>query len=200
MRLKWLATPLAALVLALGVPFAAPALAASSAAKPAPVIRVVDIQEVMERSTAVQGIRRELDAYRKKYDDEFAAKERSLKDEERELVRQQSLVDGAAYRDKVQDFQRKFADFQRDLKARQQLLQNAYATALGQVTVQIQKIWAAVAEAEGATLLLPRGQVLLFSPGYDVTPDVIDRLNKALPSVRFPDPMGQGAPTGQKKK
>ncbi len=199
MRLKLLATSLAAATVALGVSWTSPAMAAP-AAKPAPVIRIVDIQEVMERSIAVQGIRRELDAYRKKYDDEFAAKEKALKEEERELVRQQTVIDGSAYREKVQAFQQKFTEFQRDLKNRQQMLQNSYATALNQVTVQIQKIWAAVAEAEGATLLLPRGQVLLFSPGYDVTADVIDRLNKALPSVKFPDPMKQGSASGQKKK
>lgn len=200
MHLKSLATTVAAAVLSLGLLSAPTAWAASPVAKPAPVIRVVDIQEVMERSTAVQGIRRELDAYRKKYDDEFAVKERELKDEERELVRQQPLIDGAAYREKVQAFQQKFAGFQRELKNRQQLLQSSYATALGQVSVQVQKIWAAVAEAEGANLLLPRGQVLLFSPGYDVTADVIERLNKALPSVKFPNPMEQGATSGKKKK
>ena len=46
----------------------AQASSAAPAAKPEPVIRVVDIQEVMEKSTAVQGIRRELDVYRKTYD------------------------------------------------------------------------------------------------------------------------------------
>lgn len=194
MRMKSLAcvAALVALWVAPGAAFAAPA-------KPDPVIRVVDIQEVMEKSTAVQGIRRELDAYRKRYDDEFAAKEKALKDEERELVRQQTLIDAAAYREKVQGFQAKFADFQRDLKMRQQQLQGAYATALGQVSQQVQKIWAAVAEAEGATILLPRGQVLLFHPSYDVTPEVIDRLNKSMPSVKFPDPMGPAKPQGTKK-
>lgn len=199
MVFKSLAGILAVASVAGGVLCTQPA-AAASAPKPAPVIRVVDIQEVMERSTAVQGIRRELDAYRKAYDTEFAAKEKALKDEERELVRQQSLVDPAAYREKVQAFQQKFATFQRELKTRQQLLQNAYATALNQVSAQVQRIWAAVADAEGATLLLPRGQVLLFSPGYDVTPDVIDRLNKALPSVKFPDPMAKAPAAGSKKK
>lgn len=184
MRIKSLACIAAIMVLWLapGAAFAAPA-------KPDPVIRVVDIQEVMEKSTAVQGIRRELDAYRKKYDDEFAAKEKQLKDEERELVRQQTVLDAAAYREKVQAFQVKFADFQRDLKTRQQQLQGAYASALGQVSQQVQKIWAAVAESEGATILLPRGQVLLFQPSYDVTPEVVDRLNKSMPSVKFPDPV-----------
>jgi len=183
-----------------GVLLCTPAQSWGAAAKPAPVIRVVDIQEVMERSTAVRGIRHELDAYRKKYDTEFAAKEKILKDEERELVRQQSLLDPAAYREKVQAFQQKFATFQRELKTRQQLLQNAYASALNKVSAQVQRIWAAVAEAEGATLLLPRGQVLLFNPGYDVTKDVIDRLNKALPSVKFPDPMAKAPASEPKKK
>lgn len=178
----------------------APASLAAPAAKPEPVIRVVDIQEVMEKSTAVQGIRRELDVYRKTYDDEFAAKEKALKEEERELVRQQSLVDAAAYREKVQTFQGKFANFQHDLKTRQQQLQGAYATALGQVSQQVQKIWSAVAEAEGATLLLPRGQVLLFHPSYDVTADVVDRLNKSLPSVKFPDPIAASGKTPATKK
>ena len=200
MYLKSLAMAVAAVALSLGVISTPSALAASPAVKPAPVIRVVDIQEVMERSTAVRGVRHELDVYRKKYDDEFAVKERVLKDEERELVRQQSLIDGAVYREKVRAFQQKFANFQRELKSRQQLLQSSYATALGQVSVQVQKIWAAVAEAEGANLLLPRGQVLLFSPGYDVTADIIERLNKALPSVKFPDPMERAATSSKKKK
>lgn len=194
MRMKSLAC-----VAALVALWVAPGVALAAPAKPDPVIRVVDIQEVMEKSTAVQGIRRELDAYRKRYDDEFAAKEKALKDEERELVRQQTLIDAAAYREKVQGFQAKFADFQRDLKMRQQQLQGAYASALGQVSQQVQKIWAAVAEAEGATILLPRGQVLLFHPSYDVTPEVIDRLNKSMPSVKFPDPMGAAKPQGTKK-
>lgn len=184
MRMKPLACIATIIVL-----WAAPGAAFAAPAKPDPVIRVVDIQEVMEKSTAVQGIRRELDAYRKKYDDEFAAKEKALKDEERELVRQQTVLDATAYREKVQAFQVKFADFQRDLKTRQQQLQGAYAGALGQVSQQVQKIWAAVAESEGATILLPRGQVLLFHPSYDVTPEVIDRLNKSMPSVKFPDPI-----------
>ncbi|MBN2751232.1 MAG: OmpH family outer membrane protein [Rhodospirillaceae bacterium] len=200
MSLKYVATAVGAAILSWGMILIPMAEAATSAAKPAPVIRVVDIQEVMEKSTAVQGIRRELDAYRKKYDDEFAAKEKVLKDEERQIVRQQPLVDAAVYRDKVQEFQKKFASFQRELKTRQQLLQNSYATALNQVSLQVQKIWAAVADAEGATVLLPRGQVLLFSPGYDVTKDVIDRLNKALPSVKFSNPMSQESASGSKKK
>lgn len=194
MRMKSLACVAAIVAL-----WMAPDAALAAPAKPDPVIRVVDIQEVMEKSSAVQGIRRELDAYRKKYDDEFAAKEKALKDEERELVRQQPLLDAAAYREKVQAFQTKFADFQRDLKMRQQQLQSAYASALGQVSQQVQKIWAAVAEAEGATILLPRGQVLLFHPSYDVTPEVIDRLNKSLPSVKFPDPTASAKGAGAKK-
>lgn len=196
MRMKSLAVLAAVVALLAGAPqsYAAPA-----GPKPAPVIRVVDIQEVMEKSTAVRGIRRELDVYRKKYDDEFAQLEKALKDEERDLVRQQSLIDAAAYREKVQAFQGKFADFQHALKTRQQQLQGAYAAALGQVSQQVQKIWAAVAEAEGATLLLPRGQVLLFHPSYDVTDDVIDRLNKSLPSVKFPDPTAAGKAPGIKK-
>lgn len=194
MRMKSLAFVAAVVTL-----WMAPDAVLAASAKPDPVIRVVDIQEVMEKSSAVQGIRRELDAYRKKYDDEFAAKEKTLKDEERELVRQQTLLDAAAYREKVQAFQTKFADFQRDLKTRQQQLQGAYATALGQVSQQVQKIWAAVAEAEGATILLPRGQVLLFHPSYDVTPEVIDRLNKSLPSVKFPDPVAPAKASGAKK-
>jgi Skp family chaperone for outer membrane proteins len=196
MRMKFLAC-IGAVLASLAI---APASLAAPAAKPEPVIRVVDIQEVMEKSTAVQGIRRELDTYRKAYDDEFAAKEKALKDEERELVRQQTLVDAPTYREKVQVFQSKFATFQHDLKTRQQQLQGAYAAALGEVSQQVQKIWGAVAEAEGATVLLPRGQVLLFHPSYDVTPDVIDRLNKSLPSVKFPNPTAASSKTPAAKK
>jgi len=163
-----------------------------AAPKPAPVIRIVDVQEVMEKSTAVMGIKRELDTYRKRYDEEFAAKEKLLKAEETELLRQKTILGEQAFREKAQEFQTKFIGFQNEIKVRQQMLQKAYATSINRVSVQVQKIWADVAAAEGATIMLPRAGVLLFEPAYDVTGEVLARLNKALPSVAFPDPMGGG--------
>jgi len=165
-----------------------PAYASSQSTPPPPVIRVVDVQEVMGKSTAVAGILRDLETYRKSYDIEFSKKEKELKKEERALVQQKSIVDTATYRKLVKEFQGKFVAFQKGLKRRQQQLEAAHARAISVVSKRITAIWVDVAKAEGASIIMSRSQMLLFHPEYDVTSDVIKRLNKSLPSVKFPDP------------
>ncbi len=166
---------------------AAPAVA-KDGNKPDLVIRIVNVQEVMAKSTAVNGLRDQLNEYRKKYDTEFVKKENELQKEDRELVKQKTLLTNDVYRERVKTFRGKFADFQKELKLRQQQLDAAYTFALSKVSHQIKKIWLDVAAKEQATLVLPSADVLMFSPDYDVTDEVIVRLNKALPSVKFPDP------------
>jgi len=160
--------------------------------KPDLVVRVVDVQDVMAKSKAMIGIRKKLSDYRQKYDAEFAQKEKELQQEERELVKQRALVDADVFRKNAQAFQAKYANFKKELNKRQQQLQASYATASNDVRRQMRKVWVDVANDEGATLILPRMQVLLFSPQFDVTAEVIKRLNQTVPSVNFPDPMSFG--------
>ncbi len=160
--------------------------------KPELVVRIVNVQEIMAKSTAVNGLRDQLNEYRKKYDTEFVKKENELQKEDRELVKQKNLLTNDVYRERVKAFRGKFADFQKELKLRQQQLDAAYTFALSKVSHQIKKIWLDVAAKEQATLVLRSADVLMFSPEYDVTDEVIVRLNKALPSVKFPDPESFG--------
>jgi Skp family chaperone for outer membrane proteins len=41
-----------------------------------------------------------------------------------------------------------------------------------------------VATQRGATLMLPRSQIILSAPAMEVTDEVLDQVNRKLPTVR----------------
>ena len=46
-----------------------------------------------------------------------------------------------------------------------------------------------IANEMGANLVLPKQQVVLHEPRMDVTSQVIERLNRRMPNINFPEPV-----------
>jgi Skp family chaperone for outer membrane proteins len=181
----------AALVLALAAQPAAEAQtttqpAAPAQAAPAPVqnipvvVGILDTEAVVLGSTAGKSLTQQANALLKglqdatqKQEDVLIAKLKALNSQAPDYGQQRQVL--AAQDDKLRnDFaNNKDALDQRVEKARQNLLQAA--------TKVIQDI----ARARGLTLILSRTSAPLFPESWNITPDVVARLNKALPSIKL---------------
>jgi Skp family chaperone for outer membrane proteins len=181
----------AALVLALAAPQtaeaqtttqpAAPAQAAPVPAQSIPVVvGILDTEAVVLGSTAGKSLTQQANALLKglqdatqKQEDVLIAKLKALNSQAPDYGQQRQVL--AAQDDKLRnDFaNNKDALDQRVEKARQNLLQAA--------TKVIQDI----ARARGLTLILSRTSAPLFPESWNITPDVVARLNKALPSIKL---------------
>src|SRR5690349_2012975 len=83
----------------------------------APVVIVVDIHEIVQKSTAAAAIRKQLEATQKTYSDEFAKKERDLRAAEQELAQQRTVLSADAFAQRRREFESKVQDAQRDAGA-----------------------------------------------------------------------------------
>jgi Skp family chaperone for outer membrane proteins len=153
------------------------------------VVGILDTEAVVLGSNAGKSLTQQANALLKqlqdasqKQEDALIAKAKALDTQRRANPPQISDADYAAQRqaltaadDKLrQDFgNNKDALDQRVEKARQSLLQAA--------TKVIQDI----AKARGLTLILSRTSAPLFPESWNITPDVVARLNKALPAIKL---------------
>ena len=156
---------------------------------PTPVVIVIDIQQILQNSTAAKGIRDERDTYLQAYQTEFAADENALRQADQELAKQRTLISQEAFAEKVKAFEKKAADFQNKVQNRRRALEQSYGTAMSQVQQTLVQVTDQLAQELGANLVLNKSQTFLLDPKMDVSAVVTDRLNNTLASVVFPKPL-----------
>lgn len=80
-------------------------------------------------------------------------------------------------------------EFQRLNQVRRQQLGRSLQKARNKLLLETRRVVKAISVEKGYTLVLTSGGVIHYSPTYDITKDVITRLNKALPKMKLEFPV-----------
>ncbi|HEX6956860.1 MAG TPA: OmpH family outer membrane protein [Ferrovibrio sp.] len=166
---------------------------AQTAAKvPPAIIAVIDSQRINREAAALKNARQQLEQYRAGFQSEIAKEEEKLRNEEQEISRQRSVVTPEVFQQKRQAFQGKVVDLQKRIQERSQSLEKMLNSVRDQVTVQVVDILKELATERGFNFVLDRAQVQLFvGDSIDITPEVLKRLDKRLPTVKVALPSGK---------
>ncbi|MCC6469302.1 MAG: OmpH family outer membrane protein [Alphaproteobacteria bacterium] len=170
-------------------PAATPAAAPAAPKQPAgplptPVIAVVDVDKIRENAAAAKSVRDQLVKQQSAYQDEIAKTENDLRNAEQDLNKQRTVLAPEAFADRRQKFEQRVAEFQRSVQARRKQLDDAYKNSMVQVNTVVVQVIQDVATARGASLMLPRSQIILSHPSMEVTDEVLEQVNRKLPTVK----------------
>ena len=161
-------------------------LSTATAANAAPMqakVVVVDIQQVLETSTAAKDLKTQLETKRQEYQKQITTKEDSLKKEEADLVKQKTVLSAADMDKKKKSFVDEVEKVRNDVQAKRLSLDNAYKKAVGDIQANVQKIIEEMATAQGFNLAIPTSQLIYAQKDMDITKDVAAKLNARLPKV-----------------
>ena len=100
----------------------------------------------------------------------------------------------AALTTRVQAFEKKQADANRQLALREQTFQNNRAYVMQQIGAKLDPALTTVLAKRGATIMVDSRVALKASPALDVTNDVIAQLNATLTSIATTAPAAAAAP------
>ena len=89
------------------------------------------------------------------------------------------------FQKKSQQFQEKVAALRQTAMSRRQQLQQMQVGAQSQVVAALNATVAEVAKARGISLVLIKGAVLFNLPAFDITPEVLQKLDARLPVVKL---------------
>jgi len=168
----------------------------------APMIAVVDVDQVMSESTAAKSVRGQMDKYQQAFQEEVSKDENSLRSRQQEIETQRKSLSQEAFADKVRHFDQSVAEFQRKALARRRALDKSFSQAMGQVQEAMISVTGQIASEKGVNVVLPRTQVLLFDEKMNISKEVTEALNKKLTSVEVSKPkvdVEEGAATGAQK-
>ncbi|KZC97723.1 MULTISPECIES: OmpH family outer membrane protein [unclassified Thalassospira] len=146
-------------------------------------VMIVDFAGIMREASAMQDARKQIRDRQVAYQKEIETREQGLREEEKQLAQQRTLLAADVFQEKQKQFQQKVADFQKFAQARSRVLDQALAEAQSKFSQALNEIIGSIAEERGANLVLHRGQAVLFATTMDATKEVFDRANAEVPTI-----------------
>lgn len=189
--------PLAIVVLAMLLNWPAPLYAQQ---KTQFTFAVIQYQRILREAKATKSIRPQREKLRTDFEQAIRDEERKLRAAERELVNQRSILSPEAYLQRRQKLERQAKEAQRNASAKKREIERALATAMNKVRRNLRKITAAIAKERSVNLVLPGSMVVLFERKFDITKEVLKRLDEQLPSLKVIMPSTTKSPETSKKK
>jgi outer membrane protein len=176
----------------------APAPSPTPAASPMPLtVLVVDVQLLLQNSKAAKMVRGQIEQKRNEYTKEISHQEEALRAERDAIQRQQASLSADALNQKGREFQQKVNDLERNVQGKRQALEKSNGEALSKIQEEMLKIIADIAKDRKANLVLQRSDIVLFDQSFDVTDEVLQKLDEQMPTltVNFVMPIPPPAPT-----
>ena len=156
---------------------------ATNPTQPPLTIMVVDVQSLLQNSKSAKMVRQQIEQKRAEYAKEISHQEETLKQERDSIQRQQSSLSAEALNQKGREFQQKVNDLDRGVQSKRQALERSNAEALEKIQEVMLKIITDIAKDRKANMVFQRSELVLFDQNYDVTDDVLRRLDEQLPTL-----------------
>jgi Skp family chaperone for outer membrane proteins len=144
---------------------------------------VVDVQALLQNSKAAKMVRDQIEAKRADYAKEISHQEEALRQERDTLQRQQASLSAEQLNAKGREFQAKVNELDRDVQAKRQALERSNADALQKIQDVMVKIISDIAKERKANLVFQRSELVLFDQGFDVTDQVLQKLDEQMPTL-----------------
>ena len=173
---------------------AGPALAASDAPPPVPL--VVDLEGVLEHSKAGLSVTAQLTAHNKVFEKEHVRQEEKLKQMQQDLQQQRSTLAQDAFEQKYNDFQQNVRQWQQAEQLNEQALGQATEVARDKTLVVIKDIIGKIVLERHANLVLLKSAVPFYADAYDISQEVLDQLDDKLPTLKVVVPKPSAATGG----
>ncbi len=150
---------------------------------PSNLIAIIDTQIILEKSTAIQKVKEQLDKKAEEFKNESSTKEAYFKKKYEDLEKQKSVISKEAFEEKNTQLAKEFSDTQKKFQENRNLLDKAYMEAMQEFEKTLTEIVKQEASKSGSKVALPKAQTLYSDSSLDVTNNVLEVLNKKLPNI-----------------
>lgn len=168
---------------------------------PAPVILVVDLQEILHDAKAAKGVQATINEEYTAYTKQVAQQEDELQKARTDLERQRTILAPEAFNTRARDLQQRYDELGQVVQSKRQALQQSLNEAMGTVKNAALEVIADIVKERRANLVIEKQATVFQAEAMEVTAEVITRLDQKLASVpvNLPKADGQAPPTADAK-
>lgn len=148
-------------------------------------IAIVDVQTILDNSSAMNSIKISVENMSKELENEFKTTEEVLKKEESEIIATKSFCTEEEFTSKIVEFNKKVTNFQKIFQEKKQKLEQSHSEAVSKVNSVALEIIKNISITENYDVVLPNTQVLFANQKLDITNLIISKLNEQITTVNI---------------
>jgi Skp family chaperone for outer membrane proteins len=149
------------------------------------VVGVVDAEGLLQDSKAGQSLKAQAEKTQKSIKSDFDKQQKQFDDDARKLVQQKDTLSAEDLQKKKEELRQRGDQQTKALNERQRLLDVNINKGRDQIVRAMVDAVKDVAKAHGLTLVVSRSGTPYFDSSYDVTPEVKQKLDAKLPSLKL---------------
>jgi Skp family chaperone for outer membrane proteins len=153
---------------------------------PAAIVGVLSVPDVLRTSTAFQAADKEFLARRQKLNEDAQKEQVTLRDLGQALANERAKLSPEQIRAREKELQDRITESRRTFGERNRIIQESSQYVMAQIDRAVELVTQQVAISRGINLVLNRAQMLGTTSDFDLTPVVVEDLNKVLASVVIP--------------
>ncbi len=153
---------------------------------PAAIVGVLSVADVMRASTAFQQADKEFVGRRQKLNEDAQKEQVTLRDLGQQLANDRPKLTPEQIRTREKDLQDRIAESRRVFGERNRVIQEASQYVMAQIDRAVEMVTQQVAISRGINIVLNRAQILGATAEFDLTPAVVEDVNKVLGKVVIP--------------
>jgi Skp family chaperone for outer membrane proteins len=146
-------------------------------------IAFLDMRRILSESLAMQDIVAQMKVLDDKLRAEGAQREKALREEREEILRQRVILSPDAFKAKQAEFQKKADSYQSEMQSRLRQLHVSRETAIRKVEKAMEPVVSDIANNAGATMIVEKEQILFGERDLELTDQIIKDLNSKLKKV-----------------
>jgi Skp family chaperone for outer membrane proteins len=146
-------------------------------------IAVVDVDAILASSKAAKSIKDQVDEKRKVFLKSVKEREDKLRAEQKEIEEKRADMSKDDLVSKAQDFEKRRIEARNTLQKEKSELDKSYSKAMNTLTDTITEVCQQIADEQEIDLIITRQNIIIGSKSLDITPDVMEYMNKKLPSL-----------------
>ncbi len=167
-------------------PTPVPPAPAGQPANPSPVVvGIVDVPFLLSQSKGGKSLNSQSEARRKALQAELLKQEENFRTQQQQLLAQRASLQPADYQKKEQDLAASYQKFREGVGAKKKSYETAHEKAYQQLSDALSKVLTEFASQRGINLILSRQNVVVSDEKWDITAEVLKRLDAAIVSVKF---------------
>ena len=169
-----------------------PAVPAAAAVRPLPprgtYLVFIDQAEIEQNATAFRGLLAQRDKMANALQADINKMEKDLRTADEELNKQRTVLSPDAYTQKRRELDNRFSSAQQNVQNRKRNIDQTVGDAYNKVMRQVFEIVSELVKENDYKVVLERKVVVVAESSLDISPEVIVRLNKKMPSVTVAAP------------
>lgn len=144
---------------------------------------VVDPAQVMSQASAAEALRAQAEKHRATYQAEVQKQMNDLRNADQELAKQRTLLSPEAYAQRRRDFEKQVNEAEQATQNRRKEFDRAITEASRKIEKAMVEIVVEIVQERNYPVVLNKAGVIIVQTSLDITPEVIRRMNRKLPTV-----------------